>query len=240
MDIITASIGGINGFSNNAWAVVASRLVDQGVVVTISAGNSGDAGTAFPSSGSSGTNVIAVASVASESIAASPFGLTFSLDGAVNTTTAGYLASTYYFPSTIVDWPVVPITLDTTVAADACTPFPANSTRLEGVIPLVRRGTCTFAVKQQNLAALGAEYVLAYNNENALVTPSTSEETPLLAMLTAEAGAAIVETVNAGGNVTADFSLNPESVVGLEDVAGGRPNIFTSWGPLYDLTIKPE
>lgn len=51
MDIITASIGGTNGWSTNAWAEVASRLVDEGVVVTISAGNSGAAGPFFGSSG---------------------------------------------------------------------------------------------------------------------------------------------------------------------------------------------
>ena len=39
-DIITSSIGGPSGFSDGPWALVASRLVGQGVVVTIAAGNS--------------------------------------------------------------------------------------------------------------------------------------------------------------------------------------------------------
>ncbi|KAL5317596.1 hypothetical protein ACEPPN_014692 [Leptodophora sp. 'Broadleaf-Isolate-01'] len=240
VDIITASIGGTNGWSTNAWAEVASRLVDEGVVVTISAGNSGAAGPFFGSSGSSGKNVVAVASVDSENIAATPFNATFSLDGASNTTTAGYLPSTFYFPNTIVDWPILPLNLDTTTAADACTPYPAGTPRLEGKIPLVRRGTCTFATKQANLQALGAEYILIYNNAATLVTPYTDDWDTLIGMITAEAGAAIIGTIKAGGNVTADFSINPEMVVGLANAAGGRPSIFTSWGSLYDLQMKPD
>ncbi|KAI6348040.1 hypothetical protein MCOR25_010862 [Pyricularia grisea] len=62
MDIITASIGGRGGFSENAWAVVANRIAEQGVVVTIGAGNSGEGGPYYASSGSSGEYVLAVAS----------------------------------------------------------------------------------------------------------------------------------------------------------------------------------
>lgn len=153
---------------------------------------------------------------------------------------AGYLPSTYYFSSDITDWPVVPLNFDTTDPADACEPY-ANGTRsLKGVIPLVRRGTCTFATKQANLVALGAEYILFYNNEGPLITPYTDDENGLIALITAEAGAAIIDTVKAGGNVTADFSINPEQVVGLDYPAGGRPNTFTSWGGTYDLQIKPD
>ncbi|KAJ0287485.1 hypothetical protein CBS470a_005329 [Colletotrichum nupharicola] len=240
VDIITASIGGPSGWSTNAWAEVASRIVEEGVVVTIANGNSGAAGPFFASSGSSGENVLAVASVETETFPASPFELTSVLDDKTETFKAGYLPSTYYFSSDITDWPVVPLNFDTTDPADACEPY-ANGTRsLKGVIPLVRRGTCTFATKQANLVALGAEYILFYNNEGPLITPYTDDENGLIALITAEAGAAIIDTVKAGGNVTADFSINPEQVVGLDYPAGGRPNTFTSWGGTYDLQIKPD
>ncbi|KAK1706930.1 peptidase S8/S53 domain-containing protein, partial [Colletotrichum acutatum] len=54
MDVITASIGGRGGFANNPWAVVASRIAAEGVVVTIGAGNSGNGGAYYASTGSSG------------------------------------------------------------------------------------------------------------------------------------------------------------------------------------------
>lgn len=135
---------------------------------------------------------------------------------------------------------MVPLNFNTTDPADGCQPYPNGTRRLEGVIPLVRRGTCTFAIKQQNLVALGAEYILFYNNESPLITPGTDDDVGLIGLITADAGEAIIETVKAGGNVTADFSLNPEQVVGLEYPAGGRPNTFTSWGASNDLQIKPD
>ncbi|WYZ33837.1 hypothetical protein EsH8_I_000113 [Colletotrichum jinshuiense] len=62
MDVITASIGGRGGFANNPWAVVASRIASEGVVVTIGAGNSGGGGPYYAGSGSAGENVLSVAS----------------------------------------------------------------------------------------------------------------------------------------------------------------------------------
>ncbi|KAK1987048.1 subtilase [Colletotrichum cereale] len=62
VDIITCSIGGSRGWAEEAWAVVASRLVEEGVIVTISAANSGSQGAFYSSSGSSGKNVLAIAS----------------------------------------------------------------------------------------------------------------------------------------------------------------------------------
>lgn len=240
MDIITASIGGPGGWSNNAWAEVADRITHEGVVVTIAAGNSGSAGAFFASSGSSGERVIGVASAESETFPAYPFEATFSLDGAENTTRAGYLPSTYFFPADIQGWPVVVPNPDFTDPADGCEPYPEGTPRIDGQVALVRRGTCTFAIKQANLQALGARYVLIYNNESPLITPSTTEEGSLIAIITAGAGEAIIKTIQAGGNVTVDFSLNPDTPVGLEYPAGGRPNDFTSWGGTYDLQIKPD
>ncbi|CAH0047793.1 unnamed protein product [Clonostachys solani] len=240
VDIITSSIGGTSGWSDGAWAVVASRLVDEGVIVTISAGNSGTAGTFFGSSGSSGNEVIAVASVETETFPATPFSATFSLDGTGNTTTLGYIPATYYFPTEVQDWPVVVYNFDTTDPADGCEPYPEDAPKIEKAIPIVRRGTCTFATKQANLQALGANYILVYNNENPLIVPGTEEYGSLFGLITAKSGEAIIETIKAGGNVTVDFTVNPEQPVGLEYPSGGRPNDFTSWGGTYTLQLKPD
>ncbi|KDN67978.1 putative subtilase [Colletotrichum sublineola] len=62
MDVITASVGSRGGFAENAWAVVASRIAAEGVVVTVAAGNSGSGGAYYASTGSAGENVLAVAS----------------------------------------------------------------------------------------------------------------------------------------------------------------------------------
>lgn len=57
-DIISASLGEPSGFTANAWAVVASRMVDQGVVVVIAAGNDGEDGPFSASNGASGQHVV--------------------------------------------------------------------------------------------------------------------------------------------------------------------------------------
>ncbi|KAL7932468.1 subtilisin-like protein [Trichoderma chlorosporum] len=62
-DIITASIGRPDGFVDDPWALVASRIADRGVVVTISAGNEGNTGPFYSSSGANGHNVLSVAAI---------------------------------------------------------------------------------------------------------------------------------------------------------------------------------
>lgn len=57
VDIITSSIGSSSGFADGPWALVASRLVQQGLVVTIAANNDGISGPFFATNGGSGKDV---------------------------------------------------------------------------------------------------------------------------------------------------------------------------------------
>ncbi|KAI0895255.1 subtilisin-like protein [Annulohypoxylon nitens] len=240
VDVITASIGYAGGWSTEAWAEVASRLVDEGIVVTIAAGNSGTEGPVYGSSGSSGTNVLAVASVESNVFPEFPFGANFTLGDAINSTTLGYLPSTNYFPSSVVGWPIVPLSYNTSDPAEACEPYPAGTQNLTGKIPIVRRGTCPFATKQGNLEALGAEYMLFYNNESPLIQPGTVDTDTLIALVVAEIGEAIIDWYKKNGTVTADFSVDPENPIGYANVFANTPDTFTQWGPSYDLDMKPD
>ncbi|KAL7790302.1 peptidase S8/S53 domain-containing protein [Trichoderma ceciliae] len=62
-DVITASIGRPDGFADDPWALIAGRIADKGVVVTISAGNEGNTGPFYSSSGANGHNVLSVAAI---------------------------------------------------------------------------------------------------------------------------------------------------------------------------------
>lgn len=53
-------------WTQGAWAVVADKLVKQGVFIAISAGNTGELGSWYASSGSTGIDVLSVASVDNE------------------------------------------------------------------------------------------------------------------------------------------------------------------------------
>jgi subtilisin family serine protease len=239
-DIITCSIGNFNGWPQNAWAVVADRLVGDGIFVSVSAGNEGSAGPFFGSTGASGKDVLAVASISAEKLPAKSWQAIYSpKSGATTTITEPYLPATGNFPTTVNGWEIRPLNLDTTVVDDACSPYPAGTPRLDDVIPLVRRGTCTFVVKTQNLAALGAKYVLFYNHQGTITTPG-SIPSVLAAMLTAETGAKIIDIVKAGGKVTGNFSSDSDIPAFVDWPAAGKASDFTSWGALNDLSTKPD
>jgi len=55
-------------WTGGPWQLVADRLVQLGVFVSISAGNFGDVGSWYASSGSTGTDVLAVASIDNEEL----------------------------------------------------------------------------------------------------------------------------------------------------------------------------
>jgi subtilisin family serine protease len=62
-DILTLSLGGVDGWTESSVAVVASRIAHSGKVVTIAAGNDGAYGSWYSSSPGNGINAISVASV---------------------------------------------------------------------------------------------------------------------------------------------------------------------------------
>ncbi|KAL8284353.1 hypothetical protein RB600_008969 [Gaeumannomyces tritici] len=238
-DIITCSVGALSGFSDGPWAVVASRLVERGVVVTISAGNEGYSGPVFSSSGASGKNVISVASTDPKTIAADPFMATFTLDGQSNKSALAYAPAGFLW--TVKDLPVILPSLDTTTEAGACNPLPATTPDLSRGIALVRKGACDFATQQANLEVFGARYILFYNKDESFRPPDLSSGFDSeMATIEVKAGEAIIATIKAGGNVTADFSSRGDWAVGAYKSAGGTPSYYTSWGTLNELESKPD
>ncbi|KAI0106610.1 subtilisin-like protein [Hypoxylon sp. NC0597] len=240
-DIISASLGENSGFTSNAWAVLASRMVDQGVVISIAAGNEGDAGPFDASNGASGKDVITVGAAEPGAFPAQAFSADFNLNGQSNKTQIAYIPASDFFPNTVLDWPMRPITLNSSVENDACNPLPANTTSFNGTVVLARIGGCDTTVKHKNIAAFGAQYILFYNNDGPYQTPyASSGVSGLVAAIEARAGEAIIDTILAGGNVTASFDVDTAHYVGLYNAGGGRPARYTSWGGTYDLALKPD
>ncbi|EXF83068.1 subtilase [Colletotrichum fioriniae PJ7] len=239
-DIISASVGETSGFTTNALAVVASRIVDNGVVVVFAAGNSGQDGPFDMANGASGEHVLTVASSDPGVFPAQAFSAKFNLKGSSNKTEIAYIPGSGFFPDTIVDWPIKPITLNSSVANDACQPLPANTTSLNNTVVLVRTGGCTNTVKHTNVAAFGGRYVLFYNDDGPYKSAVSSNLTGLIGAIEANAGEAIIATILDGGNVTASFDISTAHYVGLRNAGGGRPSLFSSWGSTYDLALKPD
>lgn len=243
VDIITCSIGGRGGFSSNAWAEVASRLVDQGVIVTISAGNDGESGVFFPDNGMSGKNVLAVASTEPSSVPGMPVEFTFRAGNQRNVTTWGFFHGTlnHSFP-TNGSLPVKVLSTDITNVTNGCNGGLdlGNNTDLSGALVLVPKGGCPGVIKRYALDRAGAEHVLLINNDGLFPMANDWEARGVEGLIGHDEGAAILQAIKRGVKVSARFFDNSTApLINLRNPAVVA-SIFTSKGGLYDLQIKPD
>lgn len=214
--------------------------MDKGVVVTIAAGNDGESGPFRGSSGASGENVLAVASVDPSTLLAIPIMAKSDLHGQTDTTKVAYRPGPVLIPTSFKDIPVYPLSLNTTVADDACQPLDEKTPDLSTSIVLVRRSVlCQDYEQVNNLLPFGPKVILFYHNEDVEYSDPWSETDALLGVIPADAGVAIVNTFIDGGKVTLDFS-EIDGYVNMPYNGGAIPSFFTSWGGLWDLTLKPD
>ncbi|KAJ9137030.1 Subtilisin-like protein [Pleurostoma richardsiae] len=244
-DIITASIGGASGWSEEPWAVAVQRIVENGVPCTISAGNDGAEGLFYASTAANGKKVTAIASVDNTHAPTLFTNATYTVDEAGNTSfgfTGGEPAA--WGGVTLPLWAV---SYDTTDPSNACTALPADTPDLSGYIVLVRRGTCTFVQKLTNVAAHGAKYVIFYNNVptgTTVVDGSSVEGILGVAMVEASLGANWIAALSSGSEVTiemADPLSAPKFLVDqINTASGGFLSTYTSWGPTFEGDVKPQ
>lgn len=244
-DLITASIGGPSGWSEDPWSVAVSRIVENGVPCTISAGNSGDEGLFYASTAANGKGVTAIASIDN---LVTPALLTVASYAVQN----GSEESFGYTPGQPSAWggvtlPLWSVNFNTADPANACTPLPADTPDLSEYIVLVRRGSCTFVQKLQNVAAKGARHVIVYNNVPAGATAVSGTGVPGLeavAMVTADQGAKWIAALSAGQNVTVAMTDPTTAEKSLTEVpnnlTGGFLSTYTSWGPTWEVDFKPQ
>ncbi|KAF2757740.1 subtilisin-like protein [Pseudovirgaria hyperparasitica] len=239
-DIISASLGERSGFTTNALAVVASRLVDAGVVVVVAAGNDGIDGPFAASNGASGKHSLTVASAEAGALPANTFNAKFITNSIVEETEIAYLLGQGSFPKTLLDIIIKPLTLNISVESDACSPLPQDTPQLNETVVLVRLGGCTIDAKWINIAARGAQYALFYNTDAPIMPPLGTVSQNPIAVIEAQAGQTIIEAIQKGGNVTASFNVDANHYVGVYNSGAGRPARYSSWGGTYDLALKPD
>lgn len=248
-DIISASIGGPSGWSEEPWAVAVSRIVANGVPCTVAAGNEGDLGLFYTSTASDGKGVTSVASVDNWLTPSLLVNATASTSGG-DASSAG--ESFGFVPGTPAAWgnvtlPLFATSLNTTNPVDACDPLPASTPDLSNYVVLIRRGTCSFIQKIQNALDKGARYVLFYNNdpESAFdIQADGSDRLLAVAMVDAQQGEKWIAALAADQNVTVamddpvtapKFLLTP-----VNNSTGGYVSFFSSWGPTFEADFKPQ
>jgi subtilisin family serine protease len=236
MQVLNMSIGSSFQWPQYPTGAAATRLVNKGVAVVASIGNSGPQGGApngLYSAGAPGvgTKVIGVASFDNTHVRQPSF--TVSPDA----TAIGYSAATGApAPPTSGSLPMSK-TGTTTTANDGCAALPAGSQTGNAV--LIRRGTCSFFIKASNAQNAGAAAVVLYNNAAGFVNPTvagTPAITIPVVMVTNTAGALIDGRIAAGATTmtwTNQLTSTPNPTGGL--ISG-----FSSFGLAADLSLKPD
>ncbi|WP_119315563.1 S8 family serine peptidase, partial [Calidithermus terrae] len=231
MHVLNMSIGSAFQWPQYPTAQASDRLVNKGVVVVASIGNSGANGLYSASAPGLGAKVIGVASFDNSHVSLSTFTVTPA------NLTVGYANATAAPPAPTSGSLPLAKTGTPATANDACSPLPAGS--LSGKAVLIRRGTCTFHVKALNAQNAGAAAVVLYNNAPGRFIPTVAGTPaitiPVVAVSDTE-GVAINNAINLGPqtlNWTDQFGSFPNPT-------GGLISSFSSYGLSPDLSLKPD
>ena len=244
MDVLNMSIGdAFNNWAGTPTAAAADALVDAGIVVVASIGNSGANGIYSAGAPGVGDKVIGVASYDNSHVRLASF--TISPDN----TAIGYtIAASSPAPPTSGSLPMSR-TGTTATANDACNAVAPAAGSLTGTAVLIRRGTCTFYEKARNAQLAGAAAVVLYNN----CPPNCGRFSPTVA-IQAAAGAplipitipvvaisdtegALINGRLASGPVTLTWTAGTVTAV---NPTGGLISSFSSYGTEAELNLKPD
>jgi hypothetical protein len=248
MNVLNMSIGS----SFQTWpqyptAVGADALVDAGMIVVASIGNSGANGVYSAGAPGVGRKVIGVASFDNSHLEMPTFQV------APDARAFGYLqAAAAADAPTTGTMPLVR-TGTTTTANDACSvpqpdgtlasPFTAGS--LAGKIALIRRGTCTFYEKSRNAEVAGAVGVVLYNNAAGFISATVAAPagspaiTIAVVTIVAADGTELSSRLPSALTSTVDLTWTDEERT-FVNPTGGTSSSFTAYGLSAELQIKPN
>jgi minor extracellular serine protease Vpr len=229
--VVNISIGSAFQWPAYPTAQAVDRLVNKGVVVVTSAGNSGANGAWAVSAPGVGQKAIATASFVNLTLKAPVF--TVSSDGRK----VGYSPATGGTAIPFSGTHPLARTGTQTSAADGCSALAPGS--LTGKVALIRRGTCGFHDKARNAQAAGAIGVVIYNNQAGTVTPNVTGAVainiPVVAITSADGNE--IDTRLAAGAVDLTWTSETiESAISNANLIAGS----SSYGMSPDLTLKPD
>ena len=252
MDVLNMSIGAaFQTWPQYPTAVGADALVDAGMIVVTSIGNSGANGVYSASAPGVGRKVIGVASLDNSHLEMPTFDVLIAPDpeprpfGYIQATAAPDAPTTGTRPLARTGTPAS--------AADAClvaqpdgtlaSPLPAGS--LAGKVALIRRGTCSFYEKSRNAEVAGAVGVVLYNNVAGFISPTVAAPAgsppitiPVVAVLASD-GALLSGQLAAPLTSTIDLTWTNTRRT-FPNPTAGTASAFTSYGLNAELQLKPN
>lgn len=231
MQVLNMSIGSSFQWPQYPTATAANRLVNKGVVVVASIGNSGASGLYAAGAPGVGDKVIGVASFDNTHEAWPYFTVGDDDHKIVYSEATGAPAA----PTS----GSAPMARTGTPAstADACSPLAADS--LAGEVALIRRGGCAFYAKAHNAQDAGAVAVVIYNNAPgptfANVTGVPAVTIPVVGI--SDGDGVLIDGRLAEAPVTMTWTDDVESI---PTGTGNRISWFSSYGLSPDLALKPD
>jgi minor extracellular serine protease Vpr len=243
MDVLNMSIGSaFQTWPQYPTAVGADALVEAGMVVVASIGNSGASGVYSAGAPGVGRKVIGVASFDNSHVELATF--TVSPDGSV----IGYTNASGAPPAPTAESFPMARTGTATSTADACAPQALGD--LGGKVALIRRGTCTFYEKARRAQLAGAVGVVLYNNNPPNVgrfnptvavpappVPADGEPVTIPVVAVSDAEGALINDRLASAPVTMTWT---DDTAIFPNQTAGRASSFTSYGLNAELQLKPN
>jgi minor extracellular serine protease Vpr len=248
MHVLNMSIGdAFNNWPGDITAAASTRLVNKGVVVVASIGNSGANGVYSAGAPGVGEKVIGVASFDNSHVRARGFTISpddkamayndsISQSQTIPNPPDPPTSGTYPIAETPAGDAVGTVPPGSLPTNDGCSALPAN--HFADKVALIRRGTCSFTIKAQNAEAAGALAVVLYNNASGSLTPIVAADP--------QVGIPVVMITQADGQeihnrlVSAPVDLTWHTEVTAVNPTGGLASVFTSYGPAADLALKPD
>ena len=233
MHVVNMSIGSSYQWPQYPTAAAGTRLVNAGVVVVASIGNSGANGLYAASAPGVGSKVIGVASYDNTHLHLPAF--TVSPDNLAIV----YSSATGAPPAPLSGTYPMARTGTATTINDACNAVAPAPGSLTGKIALIRRGTCTFYEKSRNAQAAGAVGVVIYNNAAGLPSITVAGTPPItipVVSITAASGVLIDSRLSSG---PVDLTWTTQ-VTSTPNATGGLLASTSSYGLPPDLTLKPD
>ncbi len=236
VDVLNFSIGGGANPWDEATSEAFLNAVDAGIFVAASAGNDG------PGANTMGHHEPWVSSTAAAQHGRAGFSIAMSVTGPAPVPAnlapvlVGQGSGGVAFGATIPGTTPLYISAGINTASDGCAAYPANT--FAGGIAVIRRGTCSFAIKVNNASAAGAVAVVIANNAAGVILPSVPGTTVPVFSVTQAEGDSLRDFGQANpSTTTAQITFPAIPVPNTPDVLAS----FSSRGPAGNYNImKPD
>jgi subtilisin family serine protease len=222
MDVLNMSIGSsFAGWPQYPTAAASDRMVNKGMVVVASIGNSGASGTYSNGAPGVGKKTIGTASY-DNTHSLSPYFV-------VNGTNIAYNQMSFADPAPTAGTEEI---IYVGQACDADLPLLADPA---GKVALIVRGACSFNQKSENAMDAGATAVVIFNNGPGNFNGTLGTYLPIAAVsISGEDGAFLL------GQASPTMMTWTDLLDLFPSATGGLISSFSSYGLAADLSLKPD